>query len=318
MRAFQLQLALANIFPTFDPQSPYARAILDMGIVMLIVCAIIFVIVSGLIGYALVRGRQRGEGEPEQFAGSEKVEIVWTVIPLLIVAMLFGLTARAMQLSDPPAAKEPDLIVIGHQWWWEIRYPKSGAVTANEIHIPIGKSLSVRLDSTDVLHEFWAPQLTRKMTTVPNAGKHIWLRADKPGTYLGVCSEYCGTQHAWMRFLVVAEPEQEFEKWQAAQLAPAPVPTSGLAAQGAQLFKDLTCVNCHAIGGTAATARVAPDLTHFSSRMQLGAGVVPNTRDNQWRWMKNPQSVKPGVKMPDFKLSDEQTTQIVDYLQTLK
>jgi len=237
-----------------NPQSPQARAIYDLGIVSTIVFVLIFVAVAGAIAYAIFRFRGReGEADPKQYAGSEKVEVIWTVIPFLIVVFLFVMTLRGMNRTDPPAAPSPDLVVTGHQFWWQVDYPGSGVITANEIHIPTGKPLSVRLESKDVLHEFWAPQLTRKMTTVPNAGKHIWLRADKPDTYLGVCSEYCGTQHAWMRFLVVAEPEEDFEKWQATQVAPATAPASANAAQGAQLFKAPTCINCYAIGGTDAT-----------------------------------------------------------------
>src|SRR5207253_94012 len=237
-----------------DPQSPQARAIYDLGIVSTIVFVLIFLAVAGAIVYAIFRFRGReGEPDPDQFAGSEKVEIIWTAIPFLIVVFLFVLTLRGMNRSDPPPAPSPDLVVTGHQFWWEAQYPASGAVTANEIHIPIGKPLSVRLDSKDVLHEFWVPELARKMSTVPGQPNHIWLQADKPGLYIGQCSEFCGTQHAWMRFLIVAEPEEDFEKWQATQLAPATAPASGNAAQGAQLFKAPTCINCYAIGGTDAT-----------------------------------------------------------------
>jgi heme/copper-type cytochrome/quinol oxidase subunit 2 len=157
-----------------DPQSPQARAIYDLGIVSTIVFVLIFVVVAGAIAYAIFRFRAReGEPEPKQFAGSKKVEIIWTVIPFLIVVFLFVLTLRGMNRADPPPAPSPDLVVTGHQFWWEAQYPASGAVTANEIHIPVGKPLSVRLDSKDVLHEFWVPKLARKMTTVPGQPNHI-------------------------------------------------------------------------------------------------------------------------------------------------
>src|SRR5262249_51782239 len=145
---------------------------------------------------------------------------------------LFTLTARTMSVSDPPAAPAPDLIVTGHQWWWEARYPKSGAVVANEIHIPVGHALSIQLDSSDVLHEFWVPELARKITAIPGHPNHIWIEADTPGTYLGICSEFCGTQHAWMHFLVVVESPEEFTAWEAAQLQPAPKPANATAVQG--------------------------------------------------------------------------------------
>jgi cytochrome c oxidase subunit II len=314
-----LFLPLGSVLRVLNPNSPQARSIFDLGIVSGIILAIIFVIVAGIIVYALMRFRWReGEPDPHQLAGNHTVEIVWTAIPCLIVVTLFALTARTMTLSDPPPAPEPDLVVTGHQWWWEVRYPKSGIVVANEFHIPVGKPVSVRLESTDVLHEFWVPELARKISTVPGHPNHIWLQADRPGTYLGVCSEFCGTQHAWMHCLIVAEPVAEFAAWETAQQLPAAKPVSDSAAKGLALFQQMVCVSCHAINGTTAAARVGPDLTHFASRRQLGGGIADNTPENLRRWLANPQQVKPGVKMPDFKFSGEQLTQLLDYLQTLQ
>jgi cytochrome c oxidase subunit 2 len=303
-----------------DPQSPQARAIYDLGIVSTIVFVLIFVIVTGAIVYAIFRFRGReGEPEPKQFAGSEKVEIIWTVIPFLIVVFLFVLTLRGMNRADPPPALSPDLVVTGHQFWWEAQYPASGAVTANEIHIPVGKPLSVRLDSKDVLHEFWVPELARKMSTVPGQPNHIWLQADKPGVYIGQCSEFCGTQHAWMRIVVVAHEPAQFEEWQQAQLRPAQSPVDDARAKGLEIFRTSTCINCHAINGVpGANSRVAPDLTHVGSRQQLAAGVVQNTPENMRRWVKNPQAIKPGALMPDFYLDDQQIDQLADYLSSLR
>ena len=312
-------LALGSVLRVLNPDSPQARSIFDLGVVSGIIFAIIFVIVAGIIVYALMRFRWReGEPDPYQLAGNKTVEIVWTAIPCLIVVALFALTARTMNLSDPPPAPEPDLVVTGHQWWWEARYPKSGIVVANEFHIPAGKAVSVRLESTDVLHEFWLPELARKITAVPGHPNHIWLQADKAGTYLGFCSEFCGTQHAWMHFLIVAESEAQFAAWENAQRQPAAKPVSESAEKGFALFQKTSCWNCHAINGTTADVRVGPDLTHFASRRQLGAGIAANTPENLRRWLANPQRIKPGVKMPDFKFTDEQITQLVDYFETLK
>jgi cytochrome c oxidase subunit 2 len=174
------------------------------------------------------------------------------------------------------------------------------------------------LDAADVLHEFWVPELARKMTTVPGHPNHIWIQADKPGTYLGFCSEFCGTEHAWMHFLIVAETQDEFQKWEQAQLVPATPPSSDNAQKGLALFEQMTCVNCHTIKGTIASATYGPDLTHFASRKQLGAGIVDNTPKNLSRWLRDPQHVKIGVKMPNFKFTDEQVTQLTDYIETLK
>lgn len=322
----------------FDPASPHAEAISDLFIVTLWICAGIFAIVAGLVGYSMAKHRWReGDAEPVQTAGHTVVEIVWTVVPFLIVLVLFGLTVSTMSKSDPPPPASPDLVVIGHQWWWEVRDPKNGFVTANEIHIPVGKPISIELDATDVLHEFWVPRLTRKMTTVPGAKNHVWMQADQPGVYEGVCSEFCGTQHAWMRFQVVAESQEKYDEWVRRQQQPAP-PMTGLAEKGRQLFREMTCINCHSVRESGAVTQAAavrpaptthtkaapaepnagPDLTHVASRLQLGSGIVPNTTENLRRWMVDPQQVKPGVKMPNFKLNDEQMTALLAYLETLK
>jgi cytochrome c oxidase subunit II len=302
-----------------NPESPQARAIFNLGVVTAVILAIIFAVVVAIVVYALMRFRWReGEPDPDQVAGNKTAEIVWTVIPLAIVVALFFLAARTMGISDPPPPPHPDLVVIGHQWWWEARYPKSGVITANEIHIPVGKAMAIRLDSADVLHEFWVPELARKMTTVPGHPNHMWIEADKAGTFLGVCSEFCGTEHAWMHFLVVAEPMDQFKAWEKAQLASASTPSGGEAAKGLALFEQMNCVSCHAIKGTIATSRIGPDLTHFASRKDLGAGIVSNTEANLRRWLADTQKVKPGAKMPDFKLSNDQVTELTDYIETLK
>lgn len=303
-----------------DPQSPQARVIGNLGIVCTVILVLIFLIVAGAILYALFRFRAReGESDPKQVAGSEKVEVIWTAIPFLIVIFLFVMTVRAMNKADPPPAPSPDLVVTGHQFWWQVNYPASGVVTANEIHIPAGKPLSVRLDSKDVLHEFWVPKLTRKMTTVPGQNNHIWLQADKPGVYIGQCSEFCGTQHAWMRILIIAEEPAKFAEWEQAQMQPSQIPTAGPDANGLALFRSSTCMSCHAIRGVAgANADVAPDLTHVGSRQQLGSGIIENNLQNMRQWLKNPQHIKPGVLMPDFYLSDQQLDDLAGYLSTLR
>ena len=313
-------LFIADVVKVFNPQSPQARAIFHLAIVVIVVMVVIFAVVVGIVMYALLRFPRwrEGEGDPEQGEGNKTIEIVWTAIPLAIVIMLFVLSARTMGISDPPPPPKPDIVVIGHQWWWEARYTNSGAVVANEIHIPVGKPVALRLDAVDVLHEFWVPELGRKLTTVPGHPNHLWIQADKPATYLGFCTEFCGTQHAWMHFLLVAESEEEFQRWQQAQLLPAPLPSSESAQKGLALFQQMSCVNCHTIKGTIASATFGPDLTHFASRKQLGAGIVNNTPENLRRWLHNPQQVKVGAKMPNFKFTDEQVTQLADYIETLK
>ena len=309
-----------NTSNALDPQSPLARAIYDLGIVSSIVFALIFVIVTGAITFSIFRFRSRaGEPDPGQIQGNRKVVIAWTIGPFLIVIFLFVITLSAMNRADPPPAPAPDLVITGHQFWWEVEYPGSKVITANEIHIPTGKRLSVRLESKDVLHEFWVPQLTRKESNVPGQPNHIWIQADRPGNYIGQCSEFCGTQHAWMRILVVADEPAQFEQWQQAQLRPGQSPTTNAALKGQELFRTMSCINCHAINGVAgANLRVAPDLTHVGSRKQLASGMIDNTPANMRLWLKSPQHIKPGALMPDFTLTDEQLDQLAGYLSSLQ
>lgn len=303
----------------FNPASPEAKAINDLFVAVLVICGGILATVGALVAYSLVRFRSRPDsGEPRQVFGSRPLEILWTVVPCLLLVWIFVLTARAMRASDPPAAQAPDLIVIGHQWWWEARYPNLGVVTANEIHIPVKQRWSVRLESADVIHDFWVPELARKEDLIPGCTNHIWLEAGHPGTYLGACAEYCGAEHAWMRFLVIAEPPAQFAAWAADQTRRAPGPVAGPEERGQQLFLRMTCVNCHSIQGTSSRADAAPDLTHLAGRRLLGGGVLPNTPAILARWLKDPQAIKPGCKMPNLNLTGAQINDMLSYLETLK
>jgi len=306
--------------PTFNPASPQAADIQSLFFVMLLVAAVIMAIVTGLVAYITVRFRARpGDGEPHQEFGRPRLEIAWTLASLAVVTGLFLLTIRTMRAADPPpGARSPDVVVIGHQWWWEVRYPASGAVTANEIHLPVGVRSLLRLQSADVIHDLWLPRLGRKMDMIPGHPNYVWLQPRAAGTYLGACSEYCGAQHAWMRLRVVAQPADEFDAWSRRQLAAPVAPAGGAAAAGARLFQNLTCPNCHAITGTGAAARIGPDLTHLAERETLGAGVLDNTRANLTAWLADPQRVKPGSYMPNLQLSDAQVAELVAYMETLR
>ena len=301
----------------FGPASPQAAAIRDLFTTALFICGAIFVLVACLVGYCVIRFRADGVRQPEPIEGNTRLEIAWTIGPVLILAWLLVLTVHAMNTSDPPIDRDPDVTIIGHQWWWEARYP-SGATTANEIHIPTGKALVVRLESTDVIHDFWVPALGRKMDATPGRTQSIWIEADQPGTYSGACAEYCGAQHAWMRIAVVAETPDAFAQWQRRQLALARAPTEAPAVRGAATFSAMSCVTCHAIGGTAATARFAPDLTHLATRTTLGAGVLSNTPADLARWLHDPQEIKAGCHMPNAQLTDAQVADLVAYFETLR
>jgi cytochrome c oxidase subunit 2 len=306
---------LAVMDPVLSPASPQAAALSHLFVITLAVCGVIFGVVAVLLGLCLTRFRRAGDGEPKQVTGNERLEISWTVASILILVGLFVLTVRAMEVSDPEADRAPDLVVIGHQWWWEVRYP-SGAVAANEIHIPVGSNLLFRVESTDVIHDLWAPQLGRKMDMVPGHPNFLWLRADAPGEYLGTCAEYCGAEHAWMRVQVMAQTPADYTAWLASQQKPAQAPHSDLAQRGLKVFQAKTCGNCHAIKGVDAATSVAPDLTHFSGRTTIATGVITNSVENLRLWLANPQAVKPGCLMPDFHLDTNEIEALTAYLES--
>ena len=214
-----------------------------------------------------------------------------------------------------PEKLDPDLVVIGHQWWWEARYPKSGVVTANEIHIPAGRRLLVRLESADVIHDFWVPRLARKMDMVPGHPNHIWLEADKPGAYAGACAEYCGAQHAWMRFQWSPKRLLSSRLGRQSNSSRQPSPAR-LPRRGARRFSSRRpAPACHDIKGTPARARVGPDLTHLAERRNLAAGLLENTSTNLAKWLKNPQALKSGCHMPNLRLTEEQVADLASYLE---
>jgi cytochrome c oxidase subunit 2 len=302
----------------FDAHSPEARAIASLFTETLLVCAVIGAVVAVLVAVCVVRFRaSQRKGEPVQTHGNRWLEVTWTLIPVAILIRLFMITASAMGASDPPANRAPDLIVTGHQWWWEARYP-GGEVTANEIHIPAGVDLLVRVESADVIHDFWVPQLGRKVDAIPGRPSYVWLQADAPGTYQGACAEYCGSQHAWMRIVVVAQAPEQFAAWKQHELEPGIVSTTEAATRGAALFRNRTCIRCHAVAGEGEPARVAPDLTHLAERATLGAGVLTNDPASLARWLRDPQGVKPGSHMPDLNLSDPEIDDLVSYFETLR
>lgn len=306
---------------TLNPLSPQAAAITHLFVGVLYVLGAIFLLVLGMVAYAVARYRDRpGAPPPRQTFGSRNIEIVWTAGPIILLTVISVFMVRTMWASDPPVAEgdPPDLVVLGHQWWWEVDYLKSGVVAANEIHIPVGARWLVELRSADVIHDFWVAELARKIDMVPGHPNHLWLEADRPGTYLGVCAEFCGNEHAWMRFRVIAESSERFEAWQRTQLKVPPGPTSDEAVEGLKIFEQRTCINCHAIRGTAGNQRIGPDLTHLAGRATLAAGAAENTPANLARWLANPDSIKPGSHMPNLQLSEAEVNALVAYLETLK
>lgn len=305
---------------TLSPASPQAFAIAQLFTGTLIFLGAILGLVTFLLIYAIVRYRERpGVPEPQQTFGSRNLEIIWTAIPALSLVILTVFVARTMYAGDPPDPEEtPDLRIVGHQWWWELDYLKSGVVAANEIHIPVGQRQLVELLSADVIHDFWAPELARKIDIVPGHPNHIWLEASRPGTYLGVCAEFCGNEHAWMRFQVIAQPADQYAAWVRQQLEVPPKPSSADAQRGAQLFVERTCANCHTIIGTPANQRIGPSLSHLASRQMLAGGAAQNTPENLALWLHDPNIFKPGSNMPNLKLSKDDMRELVAYLETLR
>jgi cytochrome c oxidase subunit II len=316
---------------TLAPEGLNARYIYELFIWWMFWPAVaVFVVVEALLIYAIWRFRARpGDPTPAQFHGNTRLEITWTIIPaLILVVLLYGTFRTQTVLATPPPAQNAiNVRVIGHQWWWEFEYPELGFVTANEMHIPVGVPVIITLEAADVIHSFWVPILAGKQDNIPGRTNRLWLQADRPGTYSGQCAEFCGVQHALMRFLVVAETPSEFEAWARRQRAipalgappqPAPGVSPSLVAQGAQLFTSGACLTCHTVRGTPAAGKMGPDLTHFGSRKTIAANTLPNTPENLALWLRNPQAVKPGNLMPNLNLSDQDVAALVAYLQSLR
>jgi cytochrome c oxidase subunit 2 len=310
---------------TLAPASTPAHQIFDLSIFVVAITGGIFLVVSGLLAIVLYRFRARKDdpvGEPAQIYGSTQIELAWTVIPVLIVVVLFLTTARIIfAIQDAPKPKTAlDVTVIGHQFWWEFRYPEYGVVTANELHIPVSSNTAaatfLTLTSADVNHSFWIPQLAGKTDLIANHVNTMWMDPQKPGLYLGQCAQFCGSQHAMMLLRIYVDTPDQFETWIKNQQHPAPQDSAAEA--GRTVFERQACMNCHTISGTAATGRFGPDLTHLMSRATLASGAMDNTPANLRRWIKAPDTFKRGALMPAMQLTDEQLDQVTAYLETLK
>src|SRR5689334_18065984 len=298
----------------FAPVSTPADSIFELSLFVLAVTAAIFVVVFGLLVYAVVRFRRRRDddgSEPPQVYGSYEVELAWTIVPVLIVVALFLATARVIaSVQHPPKPKDAlDVVVIGHQYWWEYRYPTLGIVTANELHIPVSDPAHptptfLKLLSADTDHSFWIPQLAGKTDLIPNHPNSMWMDPLRTGIFLGQCAQYCGTQHAKMLLRVSVDSPEDFAAWVRAQQRPA---TEGeKVSEGRRVFETTACINCHAIRGTAANGRFGPDLTHLMSRSTIASGAADNTPDKLRLWIQNPDAIKPGALMPAMKLNDSE------------
>jgi len=314
----------AGPYDTLAPAGPVAerQKSLFMGVFWIAVG--VFVLVEGALVFAVFRFRQRRRDElPVQVHGNTRLEIIWTILPALILAGVAVPTVGTifqLAVGPPPGAME--VTVTGHQWWWEVEYENEneGVVTANEVHIPVDEPVYLSLTSEDVIHSFWVPRLAGKQDLVPGKTEALTIQADEPGTYFGECAEYCGLSHANMRFLVVAESEDDFQAWVSGQRQTSVEPTADSeAAEGLELFTNAGCIACHAIEGVeGAEQEVGPDLTHFGSRRVLAGGILENTPDNVARWLDRPGDVKMGARMRDYGLTDDQIEALVAYLESLE
>ena len=318
-----------SVTSIFSPLATPAGREYNLSILVLVICGAIFAVVAGLLAFAVIRFRHRAhetQSEPAQVYGSNQIEIAWTVIPILIVVVLTMATARITTAIQNRAIPRDALkvTVIGHQYWWEFRYPDLGIVTANELHVPVSapgqqRVTDLTLESADVVHSFWVPQLSGKTDLIPNRTNHMWIDPRESGIYLGNCAAYCGTQHANMQLRVVVDSVEEFDRWVAQQKQPAAEPAGDAnVAAGRDVFMSKLCFACHTVAGTAAAGTVGPNLTHLMSRATLAARDTPLTAASLRAWVKDPHQLKPGNKMPGSDLTDSQLDQIAAYLATLK
>lgn len=291
--------------------------------VMLGLGAAVFVLVTGLLLVALFRRRGEGGGaaERERRLSNRMIGGGGVALPLFILVPLVGFTAYTGATMTPAGERPLTIEVIGHQFWWEIRYPEQGFTTANELVIPVGRPVALRLSTADVIHSFWVPQLNGKMDLIPGQSNTLTIQADEPGEYRGQCAEFCGRQHALMAMVVVAETPERFAVWAEAQARPAAAISDPLLRQGQQVFLGSACVYCHVVRGHTegnATEAVGPDLTHLASRRTIAAATLPNTRGNLAGWLIDPQAIKPGNHMPGSDLDAASLQALLAYLESLE
>ncbi|MEX0653693.1 MAG: cytochrome c oxidase subunit II [Phycisphaeraceae bacterium] len=297
------------------PAGEGAQVIAGLWWFMFYLLGAVFVLVMAVAAYAIFRPRAEGGGGKPW--GERFIIVCGIALPtvVLLVLLIYALTAT-MALRKPETAVTIE--VIGHLWWWEVRYPEHGIVTANELHIPVGVPVRLELRSADVVHSFWVPELHGKMDLLPEQVNTSWLLAHRVGVYRGQCAEYCGQQHARMAFHVRAVEPSEFEAWVAARSQPARVLTTDAQRRGQRAFVEAGCETCHTIRGTEATGDVGPDLTHFGSRLTIGAGQWRNNAGNLSGWIANPQALKPGNQMPRSFIEPEELHAITEYLLSLE
>jgi cytochrome c oxidase subunit 2 len=309
-----------------NPSSPQTRLVDQLWDAMYYTSVVVFVLVVGALLWAAFRRRTGEAAVASERRGERRLTVAVAAATGLTVLILFGFLVSDVtvgrQLTRNPGNQALQIRVTGHQWWWEVQYRDSIAhnwvTTANEIHVPVGRPVVFELRSTDVIHSFWPPSLSQKRDLIPGNVNSLWFQADSPGVYRGQCLEFCGLQHAKMGFLVIADPPAEFAIWLEGQRDTALTPTDSVALRGQEVFLASTCPMCHAISGTPAGSRIGPDLTHLASRRTIASGTLPNTRGNLAGWILNPQTIKPGTRMPPNQFDPDDLHALLSYLETLK
>ncbi|MCH7705846.1 MAG: cytochrome c oxidase subunit II [Chloroflexi bacterium] len=337
----------SNPMSTFDTAGPIAEMQLNLFYIIFWTAVVVFVAVEGALVYAMVKFRRRpGQGIPKQTHGNDRLEIAWTIAPTLILAAIAVPTIITIfDTANPPPGEILEVTVTGHQWWFEFEYPELGISTANELHVPVGMTVNLSLESDDVIHSFWVPKLFGKTDLIPGNTNPMWFAADEAGEYYGQCAEFCGTAHAHMRFRVIAEDEASFNEWVANQQAPVIRPESGTQeALGQRVFGLSGCGTCHTITGSepedmqedrmeafmareegAMSPYPAPNLTHFASRGTFAGSVKDLTEANLRLWLEDPSNLKPGTRMKQLavaynpmSLGSEDLDQLIAYLMSLE
>ncbi|MBI2166131.1 MAG: cytochrome c oxidase subunit II [Chloroflexi bacterium] len=316
---------------TFDALGDVAQKQLLLFRVIFWAAVFVFVVVEAILLYSVIRFRRRpNQAHPVPIHGNSRLEWAWTLAPAIVLAVIAVPTVRyVFETGNVPENEALRIKVIGHQWWWEFRYPQEygNVVTANELRIPVGQVVVLTLESKDVIHSFWIPKLAGKVDLIPNRTNIMWIRAESEGEFYGQCAEFCGIAHAKMRFRVKAEASESFEAWVKAMKAPPPPPGSDAEAEGARLFTQKGCIACHKIEGTAAVGILGPNLTLFASRSTVGAGILDNTEYNVARWLRDPDEVKRGNLMaalapfyrdPTMRLKEGEIEALVAYLHSLQ
>jgi cytochrome c oxidase subunit 2 len=324
---------LHNAQNALDAAGPQAGSIAKLWWMKLPIGVVVWVLVVGvmLMGASRARARFRHAEDERARLGPDEAQdrrftwVIGAAVAVTVVTLFITLVSDfrvGQALTMPPATTVVPIKVVGHQFWWEVWYPDSipqnTVITANELHIPVGKAVVMELTARDVIHSIWVPNLAGKKDLLPGYTRSLWFRADTPGVYRGQCAEFCGLEHAKMGVLVIAEPQDKYDAWIKAQRAPATEPADSIAAHGKTVFMGTTCVMCHAISGTSAGAQTGPDLTHVGSRRTIAAGTLANTEGNLMAWITDPQRIKPGVLMPATKLEPRDLNALVAYLRQLK